>query len=277
MVKLARGWQLAALTVVVSLSLAGCAAAPIVAEGLRTPVPSAPVPHGSSEETPATSAARGATIGTTFVAVIDGDTIDTAAGRVRIIGIDTPERSECGYDEASMAIGQVLAVGDPVTLELPEGQNDADRYQRLLRFVMTDGGVDLGLMQLEAGHALARYDSRDGYPAHPREASYHAAQIATQGANRTVVTAGCRDAALAPPPVFTPPAFTPPANTPPVGEERWWAQYPSCSALKKNLVGHPTGPFSRADPEQLEIYEWFAFGAGNRGDGDGDGLACEGW
>lgn len=45
----------------------------------------------------------------TFVAVVGGDTISTSAGTVRIAGIDTPEQGECGHDEASTAIGRLLA------------------------------------------------------------------------------------------------------------------------------------------------------------------------
>lgn len=196
----------------------------------------------------------------TFVAVVDGDTIETSAGTVRIIGIDSPERGECGYGDGSAAIGQVLSVGDPVTLVLPSGQNDRDRYERLLRYVITDAGVDLGLMQVEAGFAIARYDSTDGYPAHPREAEYRATQVASSGPDRSVITLACQDK---PPPSIAP------------SEDAWFQQYSSCTKLKRNEVGHPTGPFNRDDPAQAEIYNWFAYGTGNHGDGDDDGLACE--
>lgn len=195
----------------------------------------------------------------TFVSVVDGDTIETSVGTVRIIGIDTPERGACGHDEASAAIGRIISTGDPIALELPSGQNDADRYGRLLRYATTAAGVDLGLMQIESGNAIARYDSSDGYPKHPREADYHGAQIASADRNGNVVTTSCRSDATAPPP---------PADT-------WWMSYTSCTKLKKNTAGHPTGPFRLDDPAETEIYNWFAHGTGNQGDGDGDGLACE--
>ena len=36
---------------------------------------------------------------------VDGDTIDVeGVGRIRVIGIDTPERGACGYDSATMAM-----------------------------------------------------------------------------------------------------------------------------------------------------------------------------
>ena len=264
----------AALVAAVLGGLVGCVPEPpLVGE---TPRAAASQPGEAGQPSgpvalPPSFTAAGATQRSTFAAVIDGDTIETAAGTVRIIGIDTPERGECGYEEASTAIGRVLAKGAPITLERPAGQNDADSYGRLLRSVSTDAGVDLGLMQIEAGLAIARYDSRDGYPTHPREEAYRAAQLATQGPNRTVVTTACAGGAAE----RAAPEVPAPTATP--EGERWWALYSSCTKLKQNTVGHPTGPFSASDPAQAEAYEWFAFGTGNRGDGDGDGIACEGW
>lgn len=233
--------------------LVGCVPEPSSTEG--------PPSSATSEPTATPTATEAEAEAATFVAVVDGDTIETSEGTVRIIGIDTPERGQCGYDDASTAIGRLLAVGDSVTLELPPGQNDRDRYGRLIRYVITDAGVDLGLMQLESGNALARYDSSDGYPAHPQETAYRAAQIASPSADGSVITIACRHG--------TPPAIAPSTD------ERWWEQYSSCARLKRNEAGHPTGPFNRDDPAQAEIYDWFAYGTGNRGDGDGDGLACE--
>lgn len=196
----------------------------------------------------------------TFISVVDGDTIETSSGTVRIMGIDTPERGACGAEDASTAIASLMAGGEALSLELPAGQNDSDRYGRLIRYVTTSAGADVGLAQLEAGHAVARYDSQDGYPAHPREANYHAAQLASYGADGSVVTVACQVVAAAPPPAQT---------------DRWWEQYTSCAKLKKNSVGHSIGPFNRDDPAQAEAYDWFAHRTGNNGDGEGDGVACE--
>ena len=230
---------------------------------LTPPGQPSPTTTAATSPPPRPSATSGAAEITTsaVVSVVDGDTLTTDAGTVRLIGIDTPERSQCGHDKATAAIGRLLAPGDPVTLELPAGQNDQDRHGRLIRYVTTTDGVDLGLMQLQAGNAIARYDSTDGYPAHPREATYHAAQLATPGPNRTVITLACQDGA--------PPATPPPAS------ERWWEQYTSCGKLKRNTVGHPIGPFHRDNPSEAEIYDWFAHRTGNNGDGDQDGIACE--
>lgn len=131
----------------------------------------------------------------TFDSVVDGDTIETSDGTVRIIGIDAPERGVCGHAEASALVSSVLSKGDLTILELPAGQNDEDRYGRMLRYVDTAQGVDVGLSLLTAGLAVARYDSTDGYPAHPREADYHAAQVATVAADGSVATVACKAAA----------------------------------------------------------------------------------
>jgi hypothetical protein len=61
----------------------------------------------------------------------------------------------------------------------PGARDDVDRYGRLLRYVDTAGGVDAGLHMINQGWAIARYDSRDGYGRHPREASYIAADAAS--------------------------------------------------------------------------------------------------
>jgi micrococcal nuclease len=76
--------------------------------------------------------------------MVDGDTIETSAGTVRIIGIDAPETGECGYTEAYALVSSLLSRGDPTILTLPDGENDADQHGRSLRYVDTADGVDIG-------------------------------------------------------------------------------------------------------------------------------------
>jgi endonuclease YncB( thermonuclease family) len=103
---------------------------------------------------------------------IDGDTIELANGQVvRIVGIDTPEVGDCGYDAATAKMER-LVLGERVRLAASD--EDKDRYGRLLRYVNV-GKRDAGLQQIKAGLAIARYDSRDGYGHHPREDRYIAA------------------------------------------------------------------------------------------------------
>jgi endonuclease YncB( thermonuclease family) len=110
--------------------------------------------------------------------VIDGDTIELGNGSdVRIVGIDTPEVGQCGYDAATNNMAR-LVLNKQVRLTVSD--EDTDRYGRLLRYVNV-GPLDAGLQQIEQGFAIARYDSRDGYGFHVREPRYIAADRASEG------------------------------------------------------------------------------------------------
>ena len=107
--------------------------------------------------------------------VIDGDTLELGSGQdVRLVGIDTPEVGECGYDKAAANLAYLVA-GKQV--RLTRSDEDRDRYGRLLRYVNV-GDVDAGLRLIKNGLAIARYDSRDGYGYHRREPVYIAADRA---------------------------------------------------------------------------------------------------
>ncbi len=108
--------------------------------------------------------------------VIDGDTIELANGEtVRLVGIDTPEVGECGFEAASTNLSQ-LVLGEHV--ELRRSDEDRDGYGRLLRYVDV-AGSDAGLALIRNGRAIAAFDSRDGYGFHPREPRYVAADRGT--------------------------------------------------------------------------------------------------
>jgi len=65
---------------------------------------------------------------------IDGDTIKLPSGeRVRLIGIDAPEKGQCFYEE-SRQFAQSFLDGKPVILE--RDISGTDDYQRLLRYVL---------------------------------------------------------------------------------------------------------------------------------------------
>lgn len=104
--------------------------------------------------------------------VIDGDTVELANGQdVRLVGIDTPEVGECGYEKASVALVRLV---EGKQVRLTRSDEDRDQYGRLLRYVDV-GDVDAGLRLIRNGLAIARYDSRDGYGYHRREPVYVAA------------------------------------------------------------------------------------------------------
>ena len=84
--------------------------------------------------------------------VVDGDTLDVGRERVRVLGIDTPERGECGYAPASRATAG-LALGRVIQLEADETQAARDRFGRTLAYVRLPDGRDLGEVLLRRGLA----------------------------------------------------------------------------------------------------------------------------
>jgi len=134
-----------------------------------------PTPTQTLTPTPTPTPTAASTTGA-VTEIVDGDTIRVDGDSVRIIGIDTPENGSCGYAEATTAMSSLVS-GKTVTLTAVAAKDDVDQYGRLLRYVDVDG-VDAGLRMIEQGFAIARYDSRDGYGAHPREAAYIAADAA---------------------------------------------------------------------------------------------------
>jgi len=107
--------------------------------------------------------------------VVDGDTVDLANGEtVRLVGIDTPEVGQCGYERAKVALVRLV---EGKRVRLVRSDEHRDVYGRLLRYVDI-GEVDTGLRLIRSGLAIARYDSRDGYGRHPRETTYVAADRA---------------------------------------------------------------------------------------------------
>jgi micrococcal nuclease len=132
--------------------------------------------------TPTKARAAGAAWAVTKV--VDGDTIWVVrAGvsrKVRFVGIDTPETGQCGFTEARNALRGIIG-GQRVTLTAG-ARDDVDRYGRLLRYVDVNG-VDAGLRLVKQGYAVARYDSRDGYGSHTREAAYVRADAASPKAS----------------------------------------------------------------------------------------------
>lgn len=153
------------------LVLAGCAAGTGSPAGLPSPGASSDRPRTIGSTVPPATGETGIVVN-----VVDGDTIDVAGvGRIRLIGLDTPERGACGYESATQALA-VLVLGHEVQL-VRGTADDADRYGRLLRYVDV-AGEDSGLALIADGWAIARYDSRDGYGRHPREDAYVSADLA---------------------------------------------------------------------------------------------------
>jgi endonuclease YncB( thermonuclease family) len=79
---------------------------------------------------------------------VDGDTLDLAGDRVRLFGIDAPERGEPGAAESTAHLRRLLS-GKAVTCRTIE----RDRYDRAVS-LCDAGGADLSLAQVRAGHAV---------------------------------------------------------------------------------------------------------------------------
>jgi endonuclease YncB( thermonuclease family) len=80
--------------------------------------------------------------------VIDGDTIVMEDGsKVRLLQINAPERGQCGYEEATDRLRE-LVEGQEVGLEKEDRFGDTDMYGRLLRYVhLKDEVVNVQLQQ----------------------------------------------------------------------------------------------------------------------------------
>jgi micrococcal nuclease len=92
------------------------------------------------------------------IRVIDGDTIEVRMSgrdhRVRYTGIDTPERSQRGYQEANDANSK-LVMGRTGVLE--KDISEVDQYGRLLRYVWIDGHMVNAILVATGFAESARY------------------------------------------------------------------------------------------------------------------------
>ena len=93
--------------------------------------------------------------------VIDGDTIaviiDGNKTTVRFIGVNAPEtyqgkKSECFAEESFQYVKNRIE-GSNVSLVADNTQENKDKYERLLRYIMLVDGTNLNLELIEKGYA----------------------------------------------------------------------------------------------------------------------------
>jgi endonuclease YncB( thermonuclease family) len=227
-----------------------------------------PSPRTEPQGPPTQPPVVGPAVLVTVVDVVDGDTIEIQTGeRVRLIGIDSPEQNECGSGEATANL-EARVLRKQVELQTVPGRPNSDDA-RLLRYVVADG-VDAGLDQISKGLAVARYDSRDGFGAHPNEASYIAADSASP--NVACAAAPPQDPEPGAPNPEAPPVPEPAA--PPVSES------PARRTSEPETGCHPSyrpcvpddrdydcpeldGPYQVIGPDEYRL------------DRDNDGTGCE--
>ncbi|HMK53162.1 MAG TPA: thermonuclease family protein [Methanobacteriaceae archaeon] len=83
--------------------------------------------------------------------VVDGDTIDVeGVGRVRFVGVNTPERGQSGYAEAKEFV-KSRCLYKTVSLDVDD-KKQHDKYDRTLAVVYVDG-MNLNQELLKKGYA----------------------------------------------------------------------------------------------------------------------------
>jgi endonuclease YncB( thermonuclease family) len=88
--------------------------------------------------------------------VVNGDTFDSPAGRVRLFGVDTPERGDKCFAESTNQLEELAS--EEVRVE--SGPRAEDSYGRLLYYAYTEDGQSIDETLVREGLALA-WD-RDG-------------------------------------------------------------------------------------------------------------------
>lgn len=108
-------------------------------------------------------AARGETLTPEQIVVIDGDTIDVAGKRWRLMGFDAPETyyARCAAEmergkAAQLRLIVMITTAKRIELE-PSGRND--RYRRGLGVLKVDG-ADVAETMIKEGHARPYHGQR---------------------------------------------------------------------------------------------------------------------
>ena len=76
--------------------------------------------------------------------VIEGDTFESANARIRLFGVDTPDRGERCFNEATERLKQL--VSDAVWVEF--GPRQEDRDGRILYYVYNENGESIDEMMV---------------------------------------------------------------------------------------------------------------------------------
>ena len=151
-----RKCQLVLLLLLGALLLAACAT--VEAPGKATEQPEAiTLGRGTTDGSCGTTLCCSNCPAIPMLRVIDGDTFTTSGNQsVRLFGVDTPERGEKCYQEATDRLRELA--GGEVRVEL--GPRSKDRYGRLLYYAYTEAGDSIDEILVSEG--LAKAWTRDG-------------------------------------------------------------------------------------------------------------------
>jgi micrococcal nuclease len=143
--------KLKLLSLVGALTCAGAVAMSLPLSALRL---------GAAEAAPvAPMRASHFSVDARVVAVLDGDTVDVTLlasskrQRVRLIGIESPERGQC-FARAATRAAHKLALAQRVRLIGDRTQAKQDRYGRLLAYVVLPNGNDLARLLIGRGFGV---------------------------------------------------------------------------------------------------------------------------
>lgn len=103
--------------------------------------------------------------------IIDGDTVVIQGGdHVRLLGIDTPEKGQPFYTEASDALYKKVFMK---TVILEKETEDRDQYGRLLRWIWLNDSL-INLEMVKEGFAVSRFYENSKYQKEIQEAEQNA-------------------------------------------------------------------------------------------------------
>ena len=92
--------------------------------------------------------------------IIDGDTVESDIGHIRLLGINTPEKGEIYYNEAKDFLASRVF---NKTVQLEFGKNRHDKYNRTLAYIFLDE-KNINIELVEKGLAnYYFYEGRDKY------------------------------------------------------------------------------------------------------------------
>lgn len=90
----------------------------------------------------------------TVFGIVDGDTFQTEAGdRIRLIGVDAPEKNHCYYDEAKEYLSTLLI---NKTIRMERDEINTDQYGRKLRYVYHNNEL-INESLIRNGYAFASF------------------------------------------------------------------------------------------------------------------------
>jgi micrococcal nuclease len=88
--------------------------------------------------------------GVLSLTVIDGDSINTNQGGVRLVQVNTPEVGQCWHDEAKALLKSYLKSGGTYRLEADPALDNLDKYGRRLRYLHR-GGININIEIVRQG------------------------------------------------------------------------------------------------------------------------------